>query len=116
MHSVVGCSECGFASAVKDGVKRHLQRCKKGQGKEWNTTMVPKLVPRIVGDGRDDQDEEEGAQKDIPEPKDDMTVDQLNELGAVWVREFAEKTKSGVRIRHPTHAETQSIKKSQELA
>jgi hypothetical protein len=45
-----------------------------------------------------------------------MTIEQLNELGAMWVRKFTEKARSGVSIRHSTHAETQSIKKSQELA
>jgi hypothetical protein len=68
--------------------------------------MKPELVPGIEGSGRDDQDEEDGAPEEIPEPRENMTVEQLNEMGLMWRKTFTGKTMEGVRIRHPTHAET----------
>jgi hypothetical protein len=44
------CSECPFASAVKGGVKRHIQHCKKGNAMEWHAVMDPDLIPGIRGD------------------------------------------------------------------
>jgi hypothetical protein len=46
-HKVHCCSLCSFTSAVKGGVKRHLQQYKVGQGTEWAATMKPVLVPGI---------------------------------------------------------------------
>jgi hypothetical protein len=114
-HKVHCCSLCGFTSAVKEGVRRHLQQCKKGQGSEWTVTMKAVLVPGIEGGGRDDQDEDDGLSEDIPEPREKMSVEQLNELGKQWLRSLTTKTRTAVILRHPTHAETQPITKIQEL-
>jgi hypothetical protein len=54
--------------------------------------------------------------EDIPVACEKMTTPKPNELVRVWRRRFAELTWSGIRIRHPTHAESKSIKQSQEVA
>jgi hypothetical protein len=97
-------SKASFATVQKEG------------GHEERATMVASLVPGIEGSGRDDQDEEEGDPKKDPEVKDGMSVEQLNELGKTWLRTYTMKIPDGVKLRQSTHAETQSIKKSQELA
>jgi hypothetical protein len=115
-HEIVVCSACGFASAGKGGVKRHLQQCKKKGGEEVRVAMVPEMKPGIEDCGREDQEDDSGDPKAPLEIKDGMDVEHLNELGKAWLREYTMKIRTGVKLRHPTHAETQSIKKSQELA
>jgi hypothetical protein len=78
--------------------------------------MVPDLRPGIEGCGRDDQENEEGDPEAEPEIKDGMGIEQLNELGKRCLRDYTTKTRTGMKLRQPTHAETQSIKKGQELA
>jgi hypothetical protein len=77
---------------------------------EWTVTMKPVLVPDIEGIGRDDQEEDNGPPGDIPEPREKMRVEQFNELGKQLLRSLATKTRTGVILRHPTNAETHSIK------